>query len=575
MMNATYSPEDNKLRLYSVERLDAETYARVRAAGFIWAPKQGLFVAPMWTPEREDLLMELCGEIGDEDTSLVDRAEERAERFEDYSDKRADDAERAKNAVAAIADNIPFGQPILVGHHSEKRARKDAERIENGMRKAVKMWETSKYWEQRAAGAIHHAKYKERPDVRARRIKGIEADIRRCKAAYTPDPRTRPIMQQKWNAERDSEPVPHVWCGQSRGGHWVAVESLPALEKHYSRWISHYENRLIYEKAMLNEQGASDLLKPKAKPKQLPICNYRAPEGITIPRMYHRGEFETLQQYDMTKDQYSDIPNDYRGCKVVGNSHRVRICLGSYIPGITDGLTGLDRDNKRHHYYAVFLTDSKTHEKPAPVEVQDNRSMIKALERTYTPMPEPSPQELEMQAMKDQLKTGIQIAVAPQLFPTPHEIAEKMVELADIRPGQSVLEPSAGTGNLLKALPCIRPNGSITAIEINQGLCKLLEPWADNIICNDFLGCNGGIGTFDRVIMNPPFINGADIKHINHALDHLRESGKLVALCANGPRQREAFMDKADYWEDLPAGSFKDQGTGVNVALMVITKEAH
>jgi hypothetical protein len=56
---ATYSPEDNKLRLYSSTRLDREIYARVRGAGFIYAPKQELFVAPMWTPEREDLLIEL------------------------------------------------------------------------------------------------------------------------------------------------------------------------------------------------------------------------------------------------------------------------------------------------------------------------------------------------------------------------------------------------------------------------------------------------------------------------------------------------------------------------------------
>ena len=120
---ATYSPEDNKLRLYALSRLPAAVYARVTAAGFKWAPKQQLFVAPMWTPEREDLLIELCGEIGDEDTSLVERAEERADRFEEYSDKRTDDAERARAAVSEIADGIPLGQPILVGHHSAKRAR--------------------------------------------------------------------------------------------------------------------------------------------------------------------------------------------------------------------------------------------------------------------------------------------------------------------------------------------------------------------------------------------------------------------------------------------------------------------
>jgi hypothetical protein len=81
--------------------------------------------------------------------------------------------------VDAIADGIPLGQPILVGHHSERRARKDAERIENGMRRAVRLWETSQYWLDRAKGAIRHAKYKERPDVRARRIMGLEAEQRK------------------------------------------------------------------------------------------------------------------------------------------------------------------------------------------------------------------------------------------------------------------------------------------------------------------------------------------------------------------------------------------------------------
>jgi len=49
---ATYSPDDNKIRIYASSRLDADTYARVKAAGFRWAAAQDLFVAPMWTPER-------------------------------------------------------------------------------------------------------------------------------------------------------------------------------------------------------------------------------------------------------------------------------------------------------------------------------------------------------------------------------------------------------------------------------------------------------------------------------------------------------------------------------------------
>src|SRR5271168_3417913 len=92
---ATYSPEDNKLRLYSVSKLPRDLYDRVKAAGFKWAPKQELFVAPMWTPDREDLLIELAGEIEDEDKSLVERAEERSERFGQYSENRERDADRA------------------------------------------------------------------------------------------------------------------------------------------------------------------------------------------------------------------------------------------------------------------------------------------------------------------------------------------------------------------------------------------------------------------------------------------------------------------------------------------------
>ncbi len=61
MYRATYSPDDNKLRLYAVSRLDPETYKKVHDAGFRWAPKQALFVAPAWTPGREDVLLSLAG----------------------------------------------------------------------------------------------------------------------------------------------------------------------------------------------------------------------------------------------------------------------------------------------------------------------------------------------------------------------------------------------------------------------------------------------------------------------------------------------------------------------------------
>lgn len=286
--SATYSPDDNKLRLYASHRLDEETYQRVKQAGFKYAPKQQLFVAPMWTPGRVDLLIELAGQIDDEDQSLVERQEERAERFEGYSEKRATESEQQLNAVDALTSAIPLGQPILVGHHSERRARKHAQRIENGMRRAVDLFETSEYWQQRAAGSLRLAKYKELPAVRYRRIKRIEADLRKAQraidnaekftklwslqtldrvlalkiadresisACFTLEKYPRPADKSQyegamsiWSALTDEI----ITTEQARD---ICLRCHQRTIARCGRWVDHYNNRLTYERAMLDESG--------------------------------------------------------------------------------------------------------------------------------------------------------------------------------------------------------------------------------------------------------------------------------------------------------------------------------
>jgi hypothetical protein len=145
----------------------------------------------MWTPTREDLCIELAGEIGDEDTTLVERAEAKAERLENLSERRTQDADRAQKAVHAIADGIPFGQPILVGHHSERHARKDAEKIENGMRKAVECWKAAQYWQDRAKGAIRLAKYKAILAQRLEKVKLAVSYVRSAKSLLSALPKRR------------------------------------------------------------------------------------------------------------------------------------------------------------------------------------------------------------------------------------------------------------------------------------------------------------------------------------------------------------------------------------------------
>lgn len=613
---ATYSPEDNKLRLYSVSRLDSETFARVKAAGFRWAPAQKLFVAPMWTPTRADLLIELCGEIGDEDQSLVERAEERADRFEDYSEKRAQDADRAREGVSRIADNIPLGQPILVGHHSERHARKDAQRIENGIRKAVQMWDTSKYWISRAKGAVAAAKYKERPEVRARRIKGLETDKRREQKRIeeaekflalwlSPDKElTRERAKALANFDYLSRCYPlaeyprpegaRVYGGpislwSALGGHddpeiitpqqarFFATESHQAQIASSERWIAHISSRLEYEKAMLGEQGASGLLEKKPRPAQLPLCNYRA-KTMIYPNPWSRGEFTTVSQVEMTSAEYAKIHNDYKGTREVEHSHRIRTAFV------------WDKDRNRS-LFAIFLTDSKVHQKPAAVvpEPRVPRALPEA--QTYR-RPEPSEKDLQFAALKEQAKAGVQVTTAPQLFPTPEWLAVQVVERAEIREGDRVLEPSAGTGRLLGAMGgrmFAEPGGKpyekrdqLHAVEINGGLCDRLrrEFPLTEVHHADFLSCNGELGTFDRIVMNPPFTMGADIEHVEKALSYLRDDGRLVAIMG-GNTGRRKFVELVSWLErdgatieieTLPPDSFKDAGTSVNTVLVTIQK---
>jgi DNA repair exonuclease SbcCD ATPase subunit len=81
-----------------------------------------------------------------------ERLEARAERRREWAVARDRDGDAARDRVHEIGDRIPFGQPIIVGHYSEKGARADQRRMENGRRKAVENWNMADRHEQAAKG---------------------------------------------------------------------------------------------------------------------------------------------------------------------------------------------------------------------------------------------------------------------------------------------------------------------------------------------------------------------------------------------------------------------------------------
>lgn len=79
------------------------------------------------------------------------KQEARRERYEELAQNNRDESARRHQGVRDICDRIPFGQPILVGHHSEKGARADQRRIDNGMRKAIEHSDKANYYDSKAA----------------------------------------------------------------------------------------------------------------------------------------------------------------------------------------------------------------------------------------------------------------------------------------------------------------------------------------------------------------------------------------------------------------------------------------
>ncbi len=63
----------------------------------------------------------------------------------------------------------------------------------------------------------------------------------------------------------------------------------------------------------------------------------------------------------------------------------------------------------------------------------------------------------------------------PGFFPTPRPIISRMLELAGIQPGERVLEPSAGKGDILDMIRQHHPDAMLHGIEYNAMLLELLD----------------------------------------------------------------------------------------------------
>jgi hypothetical protein len=287
-MNASYNITNDRLKFTPDTRLPDELYKQVKAAGFQWWPGQKVFTK-VWTPEAEDLMRTLGYTIDEDDTP--DDLEARVNRFQNYA---ANDEATAASAAERVHTAT-----------TERRARMAESTAARALDEAL-------YWQRRIAGAIQRAQYRDQPAVIARRIKGLQADLRKWQRAAE----EHTTWSAKW-AESDLSDKRALQLANYDPGHfyftlgdtressmWSAlndgrtnaanaaflmIEAHAAALAHARRWIAHLTMRIDYETEYLKAVGGEALLNPEPKPRrvaQAPEDGLKKGDIVTVPWGY-------------------------------------------------------------------------------------------------------------------------------------------------------------------------------------------------------------------------------------------------------------------------------------------------
>jgi hypothetical protein len=206
-----------------------ELRAEMKSNGFRYNPVRKQWVAK-WYPYREELAKKYAGSI--EQVDITPNWATKAEAAASQAVKHEELANEARTKADKLWDTIPFGQPVLVGHHSEKHHRKDLETIDRNLNKAVDERKIAQEYQSRAERygklATGEAPYKI-----LRRIKRLEADKRKMKRQLLGDV---VFIGEKMFRRKGSEP---------------SDETKAEIKK----WIGNIESRLEVENKKYKAAG--------------------------------------------------------------------------------------------------------------------------------------------------------------------------------------------------------------------------------------------------------------------------------------------------------------------------------
>ncbi|MEZ8286701.1 DUF3560 domain-containing protein [Vibrio sp. 10N.261.51.A1] len=133
---------ETKLMGLSKVRFTFEQVTKALIDGYL-SPLNSDEKKPTPPPQDNTRKVVALGDYQERQEAKRDRLEERAAKAAAVSNERF-------NTASTLGKMLPFGQPILVGHHSEAKHRKHAESINTNMRKSVEAQDKAEYLSRRA-----------------------------------------------------------------------------------------------------------------------------------------------------------------------------------------------------------------------------------------------------------------------------------------------------------------------------------------------------------------------------------------------------------------------------------------
>ncbi len=172
-------------------------------------------------------------------------------------------------------------------------------------------------------------------------------------------------------------------------------------------------------------------------------------------------------------------------------------------------------------------------------------------------------------------------------FPTPLNIVKQMIELAELKENDSVMEPCAGQGAIVDEIYKVAKKCNVVLFEIDKNNCDILRKKGYKVSEVDFLTfrCSPEFLNVDKVIQNPPFhIKNnpqCDIDFIYYSWKFIKNNGILVSIVSESPFFREnnksikfcewLLKNNAEIIK-LPDNSFAESGTNVRTRIIKVKK---